>query len=95
MAKIDAAILKAYKKAIDLNVSPRADLYATGSLLETTMFSNGKVESYDAERTPETLIAKEDNPRVKRLAGRSRSGMGEDGETAAQRQVHRPPRRAL
>ena len=79
-AKIDAAILRAYKKAIDLTVSPRADLYAPGSLLETTMFSNGKVESYDAGRTPETLIAKEDNPRIKRLAGRFRSGVGEDGE---------------
>ncbi len=79
-AKIDAAILRAYKKAIDLTVSPRADLYAPGSLLETTMFSNGKVESCDAGRTPETLISKEDNPRVKRLAGRSRSGIGEDGE---------------
>ena len=79
-AKIDAAIMRAYKKAIDLSVSPRADLYAPGSLLETTMFSNGKVESYDAGRMPETLIAKEDNPRVKRLAGRSRSGVGADGE---------------
>jgi len=79
-AKIDAAILRAYKKAIDLSVSPRADLYAPGSLLETTMFSGKKVESYDAGRTSETLIAKEDNPRVKRLAGRSRSGVGADGE---------------
>ena len=79
-AKIDAAIMRAYKKAIDLSVSPRADLYAPGSLLETTMFSNGKVESYDAGRIPETLITKEDNPRVKRLAGRSRSGVGADGE---------------
>ena len=79
-AKMDAAIMRAYKKAIDLSVSPRADLYAPGSLLETTMFSNGKVESYDAGRIPETLITKEDNPRVKRLAGRSRSGVGADGE---------------
>ncbi len=78
--KIDAAILKAYKKAIDLTLSPRADLYATGSLLETTMYSNKIVESYDTTRTPETLIAKEDNPRIKRLAGRSRSGLGENGE---------------
>ena len=79
-AKIDAAILRAYKKAIDLTVSPRADLYAPGGLLEMTMFSNKKVESYDAGRTSETLIAKEDNPRIKRLAGRSRSGIGEGGE---------------
>ena len=79
-AKIDAAILKAYQKAIDLTLSPRADLYAVGGLLETTMFSNGKAETPDAARMPETLTPKEDNPRVKRLAGRSRSGLGADGE---------------
>ena len=79
-AKIDAAILKAFKKAIDLTISPRADLYAPNSLLDQTMFSNGKVEAFDAERTPETLHAKEDNPRVQRLAKLSRSGIGENGE---------------
>ena len=79
-AKVDALILKAFKKAIDVTISPRADLYAPGSLLETTMFSNNKVESYDADRTPETLISLEENPRVKQLAKLSRSGVSENGE---------------
>ena len=78
-ATIDAALLRAYKKAIDLGASPRADLYAVGSLLERTMYSNEKVESLDPSRLPETLHPMAENPRVKQLAGRSRSGIGQDG----------------
>jgi len=79
-AVIDAAILRAYKRAIDLDLSPRADVYSVGSLLETTMFSNAHVESFDPTRAPELLHPVEENPRVKQLAGRSRSGIGENGE---------------
>jgi len=78
-AKIDAAVLRAFEKAIDLNLSPRAELYTTGGLLEKTMYSNEVAPSLDSGRTPETLMALEDNPRVKRLAGRSRSGLDADG----------------
>ena len=38
--RVDEIILKAYKKAIDLNISPRANLLVTGNLLDRTMFSN-------------------------------------------------------
>ncbi len=79
-ASIDAAILRAYKRAIDLDLSPRADVYSVGSLLEQTMLSNGRVESFDPDRTPEMLIPTEENPRVRQLAGRSRSGLGAEGE---------------
>jgi 2-oxoisovalerate dehydrogenase E1 component len=77
---IDAAILRTYKKAIDLDLSPRADLYSVGSLLENIMFSNAKVPSMEPGRTPETLMPKADNPRVKQLAGRSRFGLDADGK---------------
>ncbi len=76
---IDAVILRAFRKAIDLDLSPRANLYTVGSLLEKTTFSNGAVESFDPERTPETLLPLEENPRTKQLASRSRSGIGTDG----------------
>jgi 2-oxoisovalerate dehydrogenase E1 component len=79
-AAIDAAILRAYRKAIDLDLSPRADLYAPGCLLEKTMFSNGRVESFDPSRAPELAQPLEENPRVKQLAGRSRSGLDANGE---------------
>jgi 2-oxoisovalerate dehydrogenase E1 component len=78
--KCRALILKAYKKAIDLEISPRADLKKTHCLLERTMYSNGSAESMEPDRQPETLISKEDNPRVKLLAKRSRSGFDADGK---------------
>ncbi|MCX6382720.1 MAG: thiamine pyrophosphate-dependent enzyme, partial [Armatimonadetes bacterium] len=78
--KIDAHILRAYKKAIDLDASPRANLYVTGNLLDTTMFSNTKVETFAPETTPELNHALAENARVQQLAGRSRSGLDESGK---------------
>ncbi|MBC8104122.1 MAG: dehydrogenase [Cytophagales bacterium] len=76
---IDAALLRAFKKSIDLDLSPRADLYVVGNLLERTMFSNQTVESFDPTREPDVLIPLSENPRVKQLAVRSRSGLDENG----------------
>jgi len=75
----EATILKAYKKAIDLNISPRADLMKPGNLLEKTMFSNRKVESMETHRKPDVLMPLADNPRVKQLATKSRSAFDEKG----------------
>ena len=66
--KAEALILRAFRKAIDLDLSPRADLKKKGCLLEKTMFSNTRIESMDTTRQPETLLSKADNPRVKSLA---------------------------
>ena len=77
--KIDALILKAYKKAIELSISPRSDFKKSGSMLEKVMFSNQKVESLDTTRQPEVLLKKEENPRVKQLSTRSRSGLDDKG----------------
>ena len=44
------------------------------------MYSNQKVASMDPSRTPEALMSKEDNPRVKSLQGKSRSAFDEKGE---------------
>src|SRR5262249_31765467 len=43
-AEIDSRILNAFKRAIDLDLSPRADLYSAGNLLERTMFSNATID---------------------------------------------------
>jgi len=75
---IEALIFKAYQKAVDLTISPRADLKKTGGLLEETMFSNQRVERMSDEK-PDTLMPMELNPRVKQLAGRSRSAFDETG----------------
>ncbi|MEI8120654.1 MAG: thiamine pyrophosphate-dependent enzyme [bacterium] len=75
---IEALIFKAYQKAVDLTISPRADLKKTGGLLEKTMFSNQRVERM-SDAKPDTLMPLELNPRVKQLAGRSRSAFDETG----------------
>jgi len=78
-AKADDLVFRAFKKAIDLEISPRAELKSVGNLLERTMFSNQKVEAC-GPGTPQTLITREANPRVKQLAGRSRSAVDENGQ---------------
>ncbi len=80
LAEIDGRMVLAYGKAIDLDLSPRADLMAQGCLLEQTMYSNSTLPE-SLGRTPDTLMPMADNPRVKQLAGRSRSGVGPGGET--------------
>lgn len=77
----EALVFKAFVKAADLEISPRADLKAKNSLLERTMFSNQKIESLgEPGRKPEVLIPKGDNPRLKQLATRSRSGVDDKGQ---------------
>jgi len=75
----EEVVLKACRKAIDLRISPRADLKRSGCLLDAIMFSNEKIESLDAGRRPEVLITREKNPRVQALAKRSRSAFDADG----------------
>ena len=77
--RIDSLLFRAYKKAIDLDLSPRANLFAVGNLLEKTMYSNETIESLDTARDADVLLEIADNPRVKQLAGKSRTGVAEDG----------------
>jgi 2-oxoisovalerate dehydrogenase E1 component len=72
---------KACKKAVDLSISPRADLMKDNNLLEQTMYSDQSVESMEPERKPDVLIPTiEENPRVKSLKSRSRSAFDENGQ---------------
>jgi len=75
-----AAMVAACKKASDLALSPRADLKQPSCLLESTMYSDLKVDSLEPGREPETLMPKEENPRVKALARRSRSAFDANGQ---------------
>ncbi len=72
-------IHKAYLKAVDLVISPRAGLKAAGCLLERAMFSNRRVEAMAAD-TPQALLPKDLNPRLQQLAKRSRSAFDESGQ---------------
>jgi 2-oxoisovalerate dehydrogenase E1 component len=78
-ARAEQLVCRAYVKAVDLHVSPRADLKGVGSLLENVMFSNGRIEAMDP-RAPEVLGTKEQNPRVQQIAKRSRSAFDETGQ---------------
>src|SRR5512137_2992932 len=78
-AQAEAMVLKAFKKAVDMTISPRSDLKLKNCILERTTFSNQKIESLEPGRKPEVLMPKEENPRVKQLAQRSRSAFDEKG----------------
>jgi 2-oxoisovalerate dehydrogenase E1 component len=76
--RVDAIILNAYRKAIDLDISPRADQKNTACELERVMYSNARVEKL-ADGRPEVNHPLAKNPRVQQLAKRSRSGLDEAG----------------
>jgi len=78
-AGAEELIFKAFKKAVDLNISPRSTFKNTQNFLEKAMFSNQSIDSLDTKRKPEVLLSKEDNPRVKQLAQRSRSATDDKG----------------
>jgi len=77
---VEQMIYKACKKAVDLAISPREDLKAKDCLLDRTMFSNLKIPAMDSGRSPECLIPKHENPRLRALAGKSRSAFDKDGK---------------
>lgn len=77
----ETLIVKALSKAADLTISPRTDLKKTNNLLEQTMFSNQKIEAMEPARKPETLLPTiAENPRIRGLAGKSRSAWDENGQ---------------
>lgn len=75
----EAVVLKAYQRAIDLELSPRADLKQPNNLLERVMFSNQRVEKL-GDGEAEVRIPLAENPRVQQLAKRSRSGLDDQGK---------------
>ena len=76
--RVDGLILKAYRKAVDLAISPRADLKKPDCLLDLTMFSNQRKEAM-AQGQADVLMPLKDNPRVQQLASRSRSAFDASG----------------
>ena len=83
-AAIDKEIIerttKIIKLAIDDDVSPRMDLSGEPEMISSIMYSNNHVQSMDTTREPEVLIPKEEDPRVKQIAGKSRYAFDEKGE---------------
>lgn len=78
-AWVDELIFKSYRKAVDLNVSPRSDQMNARCQLEQAMFSNSRVDKME-DRPAETSLPLAENPRIAQLAKRSRSGLDESGK---------------
>lgn len=72
-------ILKAFHAAIDPEISPRQDLDKNPDLLGKMMFSNLSMEKME-DLKPETLISKEENPRVQALKKKERFAFDKDGK---------------
>jgi len=70
-------IKKALSLAVSPDISPRITM--TSEYIGDVMFSNGKIENFD-DREPETLLKKEDNPRVKSLAKKARFALDDQGK---------------
>mgnify|MGYP006273401975 CR=1 FL=1 len=70
------------KLAIDETISPRIE----GERISSFMFSNTPMERME-EREPEVLITKDENPRVKQIARKSRSAFDENGKELSKMKV--------
>ena len=79
--RVRETITKACRLATDLEVSPRLEPEAIGSV----MFSNTRRERYD-DREPEVLMPREEIPRVQSLQRKSRAGIV-DGKPVSKNKV--------
>ena len=78
--QVDGIIMKAYKLAIDMTISPRSTYKDPRNKLEQVMFSNQRVEKLAEGKAEVLLPTIAENPRVKSLVGKSRTGVGADGK---------------
>ncbi|MBD3316451.1 MAG: dehydrogenase, partial [Chitinivibrionales bacterium] len=76
---VQQLVRRTVELAIDDSVSPRMDPVREPDVIGGVMFSNRKVEKM-ADGQPELRIAKEENPRVKQIARRSRRGIDDQGK---------------
>ena len=71
-------ITKVCRMAADDSISPRMDLVANPDQISDMMFSNLRIEKME-DRECETLIPREENPRVKQIRNKIRTGI-QDGK---------------
>lgn len=76
------------KIVIDDKISPRMDLTKAPEELETIMFNNEDVVNMNPDKEPETLMKKEDNPRVKRISNKVRSAFDKNGKKVSKNKVY-------
>ena len=64
------------------------NLLKNPDIIADLMFSNQKVPSMDTSRQPEVLIPKEENPRVKQIAGKVRFATDKDGKPVSKNKAY-------
>ncbi|TCW61125.1 alpha-ketoacid dehydrogenase subunit alpha/beta [Treponema sp. J25] len=84
---IQGAIVEKVRRVLALAADDTACPRATGTFIESVMFSNGKVERFD-ERPVELLQPLEENPRVKSIAGRARYALDTEGKPLPKNRVY-------
>jgi 2-oxoisovalerate dehydrogenase E1 component len=77
------SILHITRMATDDSLSPRLAPEIIGDF----MFSNGSVDALE-DRQPETLLSREDNPRLKQLKTKQRFGLDEQGKPLSKMKVY-------
>ncbi len=80
--EVGKLIYRSMQLAIDEKTSPHMNAVGDVNAIGGVMFSNGHVEKME-NREPEVLMPKEENPRVKQIARRSRKGVDENGKALA------------
>lgn len=73
--RIIEKITATVKKATSLEISPRVN----GEFIADVMFSNEKIDKFE-DREPEVLLPLKENPRVKSISRKSRSGIDLEGK---------------
>ena len=91
-AAIDEQIInrmtETMKLAINDEISPRMDLDKEPDAIASIMFSNQKVVSMDTTREAEMLMPKEEVPRVKDIAGKTRTATDKDGKPVSKMKMY-------
>lgn len=87
LAQASAAIGRAFQKAIDPAISPRMDLAQNPNAIGELMFSNQRVMKME-DRTPDTLMPKEENPRVQAIARKTRFYLDAEGKPVSKNKLY-------
>ena len=77
---VEEQLTKIVKIAVDANISPRMDLIIDPDAIAKYMFSNQRIEKMD-DRPCETLLPKEENPRVEQIKRKLRTKV-QEGQSA-------------
>ncbi|MBQ3529962.1 MAG: dehydrogenase [Oscillospiraceae bacterium] len=76
------------KAAADPEISPYCDFDKDPAVVERLMFSNQQVEAFEAHRTPEFTVPKEEAEGYKKIKSKSRSPWDADGKPVSKMKLY-------